>query len=143
MTKLKFIAPLLLLGVLILVGAGCGEKEAEEGAIPSGEEEAESLTDVLAKAKGVVSLKYDAVVTAPGQAAVTTKVWYKGAKMRVEGTFEGYTGVYLLDAGKQLAYLYVPAQNIAMKMDWGKARPKINIAANPIRKYLLDFCIKF
>ncbi|MBZ9572275.1 hypothetical protein KJA15_03020 [Patescibacteria group bacterium] len=126
MRKIAFFVLFLLLVVLVLVGAGCGEKKVEEeGAVPSNgkvEEEAESLTDILDKAKDVVSLKYDVVVTAPDQAAITTKVWYKGTNMRVEGTFEGYTGVYLLDAGEQLAYLYVPAQNIAMKMDWSKAR---------------------
>lgn len=130
MNKLKFVAPVLLLVALVLVGAGCGEKEVEEGAVPTGEEavtpeeeeKAESLTDILGKVKDIVSYKYDAVITAPGEAAVTAKFWLKGYKMRWEGTYEGKNVVYLLDTGKQTAYLYIPAQNIAMKMNFAKAK---------------------
>jgi len=119
----------IIIVILALVGIGAwvllgGKKGVEEGVVPSGEkaEGVESLTDVLAKAKGVTSLKYDSVITAPDRAAVTTKIWQKGTKMRIEGTFEGYAGVYLLDVGKELAYLYVPAQNMAIKIEWGKAK---------------------
>ena len=132
MIKLKFVVPVLLLAVLVLVGAGCGEKKAEEGVVPTGEEavtpeeEAElSLTEVLGKATGISSLKYDAVVTAPGEAAVTTKMWWKGEKMRMEGTFEGKSMVYLIDVGKQLAYIYFPADNTAIKMDLGEAQESV------------------
>ncbi len=123
MTKLKFIAPLLLLGVLILVGAGCGEKKAEEGVIEEEkvEEATESLTDVLAKAAGITSFKYDMVATAPGEAAVTMKMWWEGKRMRMEGTFEGKSIIYLVDAGKQLAHIYYPAENMAMKISLHKA----------------------
>lgn len=130
--KTKNIVIIVVLIALVGIGAWVllgGKKVAEEGAVPPGEEavtpgeEAEvSLAEILGRAEGVSSFKYDAVITTPGQAAVTTKMWWKGTKMRIEGTFEGYTGVYLLDTAEELAYLYVPAQNIAMKMDWGKAK---------------------
>jgi len=126
MAKSKFILPALLLGILVLIGAGCGEKEAENGALPSnGEEEVgvtESLTDVLDKAKGISSFKYDIVTTAPGQASMTMKIWLKGQKTRMEGTFDGQSMVYLMDASKQLAYTYFPSENMAMEIDMSKAQ---------------------
>ncbi|GAH70309.1 unnamed protein product, partial [marine sediment metagenome] len=83
MRKIAVFVPILLLAVLVLVGAGCGEKEAEEGVVPLGEqeeeeEEVESLTEILGKAIGISSLKYDMVVTPPGEAAVTTTMWRRG-----------------------------------------------------------------
>jgi len=130
MRKIAVFVPILLLAVLVLVGAGCGEKAAEKGAVPPGEEEkveegAESLTDILAKAKGITSFKYDVVATAPEQAAVTTKMWFKGQKTRMEGTFEDKSMVYLIDMGEQLAYTYFPAENTAMKMSLGKAQESV------------------
>ncbi len=126
------IVPILLLAVLALVGAGCGEKEAEKGVVSPGEEEkveeekveeeTESLADVLAKAKGVVSYKYDAVITTPDQAPITVKFWLKGYKLRWEGSYEGQSVVFLMDQSTQIAYTYIPAQGIAMKMDFSKAK---------------------
>jgi len=132
MRKIAVFVPILLLAVLVLVGAGCIKKEAEEGAVPTGEEAVTpeegageaglSLTEILGKATGLSSLKYDAVVTAPGEVAVTTKMWWKGKKMRMEGTFEGKSIVYLVDMDEQLAYMYFPAENTAMKISLGKAQ---------------------
>lgn len=121
------IFPILLLGVLVLIGAGCGEKTPSENGdvTPKEEEKAESLTDILAKAAGITSFKYDMVATAPGEAAVTMKMWREGNKMRMEGTFEGQSMVYLVDAGKQLAYTYFPSENMAMKIGLGKAQETV------------------
>ena len=120
------IVPILLLGVLILVGAGCGEKEAENGVLPSnGEEEAEvteSLADIFEKAKSITSFKYDMVITSPEEAEITTKMWRKENKMRMEGTFDGQSMVYLMDVSEQLAYTYFPSENMAMKIDMSKAQ---------------------
>jgi len=129
MRKIAVFVPILLLAILVLVGAGCGEKVAEEGLPAAGEEEkeeeTESLTAILGKATGLSSLRYDAVVTAPGEAAVTTKMWWKGEKMRMEGTFEGTSMVYLMDMGEQLAYMYFPADNTAMEMDLGETQESV------------------
>jgi len=121
----------IIIIVIALVGIGAwallgGKIGIEEGVIPLGEEEeeeeAESLTEILGKAVGISSLKYDMVVTPVGEAAVTTKMWRKGEKMRMEGTFEGQSMVYLVDVGEQLAYIYFPAENTAMKISLGKAQ---------------------
>jgi len=115
---------LLLVGLVSSGSLGC-KKEAEERAVPSGEEEeeeVESLTDILAKAKGVTSFKYDMVISSPGEETLTQKMWLKGKKMRMEGTIEGKSMVYLVDTDMQLAYIYFPAENTAMKIGLAKAK---------------------
>jgi len=112
---------LIVIIVLILIGIGAwflfgGEKVGENG------ETGLSLTEILDKAKDITSFKYDMVATAPGETAITTKMWRKGEKMRMEGTFEGKSMVYLVDVGTQLAYMYFPAENTAMKIGLSKAQ---------------------
>ena len=65
------------------------------------------------------------VATAPGETAVTTKMWREGGKMRMEGAFEGKSMVYLVDADKQLAYMYFPAENTAMEIDLSNAQEAV------------------
>ncbi len=118
----------IIIVLIALVGIGAWLLLGGEKAVPSGEEEeAEtetelSLTEILGKAKGMTSLKYDMVATAPGEAAVTIKMWRKGNKMRMEGTFEGKSMVYLVNVDEQLAYMYFPAENTAMKIGLGEAQ---------------------
>lgn len=112
--------------IIVLVGIGAWVLFGGKKAVPSGEEaetpEGEaSLTEILAKAKGI-TFKYDMVTTAPGQTAVTTKMWWEGKKMRMEGTFEGKSMVYLVDVDKQLAYTYFPSENTAIKIGLAKAQ---------------------
>lgn len=52
---------------------------------------------------------------------MTQRVWLKKNKMRTEFTAEGQTMVYLVDTNAKTMYMYMPAQNMAMKMDFGKA----------------------
>jgi len=54
--------------------------------------------------------------------AETMKMWRKGGKMRMEGDFEGKSMIYLVDAEKQLAYMYLPAENTAMKIGLSEAQ---------------------
>jgi len=122
MKKIVIIIVLIaLVGIVAWLLLG-GEKEVSPG---EEEEEAEtelSLTEILGKAKGITSLKYDMVATSSGEAAVTIKMWWKGKKIRMEGTFEGKSMVYLVDVDEQLAYMYFPAENTAMKIGLGTAQ---------------------
>lgn len=122
---------IIIIVLIALLGIGAwillGGKGIEKGIIPLGkeaeeEEEELSLTEILGKVTGITALKYDMVATAPGQAAETVKMWREGKKMRMEATMEGQDMVYLVDAGKQLAYMYFPAENTAMKIGLGKAQ---------------------
>jgi len=115
---------LIGIGVWVLLSV---EKGVEEGVVSPGEEAITpgtelSLTEIFGKAKGISSFKYDMVATAPGETAVTTKMWREGGKMRMEGAFEGKSMVYLVDADKQLAYMYFPAENTAMEIDLSNAQ---------------------
>jgi len=122
----------IIIVVIALVGIGAWvllsvKKGVEEGVVPPGEEAVTpgtelSLTEILGKAKGISSFKYDMVATAPGETAETIKMWRKGGKMRMEGAFEGKSMIYLVDADKQLAYMYFPSENTAMKIGLSKAQ---------------------
>ena len=105
----------LLVGIVFL--GGCVGKEAEE--------KTESLTEILDKAKTIVSYKYDMTITSPGQPVVTAKFWLKEDKIRWEGIVEGQNVVYLIDEDKTIAYLYIPAQNMAMKMNFDKIQESV------------------
>ncbi|MCK4554402.1 DUF4412 domain-containing protein [Candidatus Parcubacteria bacterium] len=128
--KIIFVS-ILLLVAFILAGAGCAKKQAREkeaaltGAKEEVEEKTESLTEILSKAKSIISFKYDIIVIVPGQAAMAQKMWIKQNKMRMEMTMEGRNMVYLTDSDKQTAYMYMPAQNMAMKMNFGKAHETV------------------
>ncbi len=122
----------IIIVVLALIGIGVWvllsiKKGVEEGVVSPGGEavtpgEELSLTEVFGKAKDISSFKYDVVTTVSGETAVTTKMWWKGKKMRMEGTFEGKNMVYLLDTDKQTAYMYFPSENTAMQIDLSEAQ---------------------
>ncbi len=119
----------IIIVLIALVGIGAWLLLGGEEAVSPGEEEEEaetetelSLTEILGKAKGITSFKYDMVATSPEGEVMTTKIWWEGKKMRMEGTFEGKRMVYLVDVDEQLAYMYFPAENTAMKIGLGKAQ---------------------
>ncbi len=125
--KTKNIAIVLTIGVLaalVVVGAGCWEKEKKEEKKTQEEEqeeekaeEEELLVDVLAKAKEIDSIKYETVMTTPGQPEMTQKAWVKGKKARIEMSFSGEEVIYLMDFDKKIMYMYDPARNEALEMD--------------------------
>ncbi len=73
-------------------------------------------------AKGISSVKYEQVLTLPGKLAVgsaalsTQKVWVKGNKMRMEMSVLGLESITIVNQDIQTMYIYMPAQNQAMKM---------------------------
>ncbi len=119
----------LLLGAVILVGAGCGEQEAaEEGTSPAAGEQKEelSLDEVLAKAQDLESYKFDVQVTSSEQkTAMTSKMWVEGGNMRWEGNVEGQQVIYLIRSDDQVAYLYMPSQGMAFQQDLSKAKEAV------------------
>lgn len=119
-----------LLLVAVIVSAGCiGETPTEEGeasqasttetSTATSGDEGTSLSDIFGKAKGITSVKYDMVMTAPGEPSVTSTVWVKGNNMRMEMTAEGKTMIIIVDLDEQVSYMYNPEENIAMKMEVG------------------------
>lgn len=78
----------------------------------------ETLGEILGRSAGITSVKYDMLVTSPGVETITTKVWIKNNKMRMEMTAEGQLIITLLDMDAQTMYLYYPDQNMAMKVTY-------------------------
>ncbi len=78
----------------------------------------ETLGEILGRAEGITSVKYDMLVTSPGVETITTKIWIKNNKMRMEMTVEGQLIVTLLDMDAYTMYLYYPDQNMAMKVTY-------------------------
>lgn len=81
----------------------------------------ENLGDVLGRAGGIASVKYDVLVTVTGKPAMTQKVWVKKSKMRTEVNMLGQTSISLIDLDAKTLYSYLPAQNMAIKMDFNQA----------------------
>lgn len=114
---------IIIIVVIALVGVGAwvllGGQEAlspegEEGV----EEETASLTEILAKTKDIVSVKYDILATQAGEPTMLIKVWLKAKKLRTEMVVEGHRVIYLMDSDEQLAYAYSPEENMAVKMNF-------------------------
>ncbi len=48
---------------------------------------------------------------------MTQTIWLKGQKMRTEMTGEGQTTIMLVDMDTRIMYMYMPAQNMAIRMN--------------------------
>lgn len=78
------------------------------------------LGEILGRAAGIASLKYDMVVSLPSSPeALTVKLWEKGNKVRMAVTEGGQEVVWILDPDQQRANLWFPAQNMATSGRWG------------------------
>ena len=112
---------LLILGTMVM-GAYIGE-----GSTPP-------LSDILDRAKGITSVKYDMVMGVPGAPATTTKVWVEGDdKIRVEMAAGGVTVITILNGDTM--YMYYPKRNMAMKMDTSGAPESAVEDVGSIGKY--------
>ena len=121
-----FIIILALVGIIAWLFLG-GKKitpSGEEATTP-GEEEESSFTEILGKTKDISSLKYDMVTSVPGQTTVTTKMWFKGKKTRMEMVSGEKSMVYLVDTDKQEGYMYFPLDNMAMKINLDTAQETV------------------
>jgi len=141
----RVVAVLLVVGILVSLGTGCAPKAPEapttpppqepageegpgEEAIPPEEapgEEAPSLSGVLEKAQGISSYSCEMEVTIPQEEPITAKTWWKGDKAKWEGNFEGQAVVLLLDLGAQEAFVYMPDENIAFRIDYSSAEETV------------------
>ncbi len=121
--KKSIIISILLVGILILVGAGCGKKKAEESEVPTGaestKEEALSLEEIVSKAKNLEGYKFDMHVKSSQMAKdFDYTMWVKGNKVKTETTYQGQNVFYIVNNAEQVAYIYMPSQNIAMKQSF-------------------------
>jgi len=79
-----------------------------------------TLGEVLSRGTNVSSVKYDMIASQPGKPSMTQKVWFKKDRMRTEMTTGGQTIIIIANITRGIIYQYLPAQNMAMKMQSDK-----------------------
>jgi outer membrane lipoprotein-sorting protein len=82
----------------------------------------ETLDDILGRTSGIESVKFDMVMTSPGIATMTTKVWLKGQNMKSETTMEGQIVINITNHETRTIYMYMPDQNMAFVMTYDQAQ---------------------
>jgi len=120
-----------LLLIAVIISAGCVEETpteeggasqpstAEETSTETSAAEGTSLSDIFGKAESIASVRYDVVITSPGNPSVTFQQWVKGNKVRMEMPAEGKTMIIIVNLAEGVSYIYNPEENIAMKMEVG------------------------
>jgi outer membrane lipoprotein-sorting protein len=100
-----------VVAALMLLFPGCASKTTLTPA--------ETIPELLDRVTGITSVKYEQVMTNPEspQETVQWRVWIKGNKTRIESTYEGQTGVLIIDYEAPSGYAYDPSENIWVKMD--------------------------
>jgi len=77
-------------------------------------------------------MKYDMVTTTPDNQTATSTMWVKKTQMRMESTQQGQSIVVLINGDTKIMYMYMPAQNMALKEDYGQAPKSASDTANSI-----------
>lgn len=131
----KILFSFLLLGIIVLAGAGCGGDESqapgEESAVEqTGEtgdsgEGASSLESVLAKAQNLGGYKFDVLVTQANYSDMEYTMWVKEGNIRWEGFAEGQNLTYILNGSDQTAYIHIPSQGAAIKYNFSAAKEAV------------------
>jgi outer membrane lipoprotein-sorting protein len=91
-----------------------------------------NLAGILGQVSGIASMKYDMVTTTPNNQTVTSTMWVKKTQMRMESTQQGQSIVMLINGDTKIMYMYMPAQNMALKEDYGQAPKSASDNANSI-----------
>jgi len=121
----KLIIPILVVGVIVLIGVSWwGSREPVDEEVSSPEENlaeegipASSLTEILATAKDLPSYAFDMVADYLGEETIS-RLWVKDGSTKMETTSEAGTTVYLMQAETQSAYLYFPEKKTGMQLEW-------------------------
>ena len=91
-----------------------------------------NLAGILGQVSGIASMKYDMVTTTPDNQTATSTMWVKKTQMRMESTQQGQSIVVLINGDTKIMYMYMPAQNMALKEDYGQAPKSASDNANSI-----------
>ncbi|MZP31392.1 DUF4412 domain-containing protein [Heliobacterium undosum] len=132
---------LALIGLSMFAGllAGCGggqQTSAAPGvsapqqtkAAQQAEEKAPAATNdvksLLAKTKDIKTLSFTMVTLVDGKEIGKAKMWQKEPKFKMEFTDGAEKGIMLMDQAQKVAYMYLPSENMAMKIDMTQAESK-------------------
>ncbi len=94
-----------------------------------------TLSDVLGLASSIPTMKYDMVTTTTGNIVTTATMWVKKSKMRMESTQQGQNVIMLVDGDAKTMYMYMPAQNMAIKMDYSQSPQSASDSSGSATKY--------
>ena len=125
------LALFLVLPLISLAGCTSGESSSNGDTTYNGD----TLDKILGRAQNTVTMKYDMVVTMPGFSVITTTTWVKKNKMRMEMSMQEIATVLLTDQDAKTMYSYMPAQNIAMKVNYDQAQKPATQEAGSIADY--------
>jgi outer membrane lipoprotein-sorting protein len=126
----------MIIGVvaLVLIGWWISQKPAEEEVISpengaeeenneeGGTETEMALSDLLTTMQNVPSYSYEVVVTSLDGTITSGRFWKKGGNIKFENTVDDQVMVYILQEAEEKAYLYFPAEETAMIVDWETAQ---------------------
>lgn len=118
MQRAIIFSSILFLTVFVLVGAGCGGGSVGTGERPS-------VTEVTQKATDLAGYQFEATLKQTGQPVVNFEMWVKGDKMKWSGSPQGQEMVYYMDMAEQSAIIYMPAQNMAMRQNFGEVKKTV------------------
>jgi len=109
--KTRFIGILILVLLLALVGCGGSEPPPQDDPAEDGED----LAALFEKGRQIEELSYEFYMDVSGM-ETEGKVWLKKNKMKVEMTVGGQTAITIIDGDAEEAYMYMPAENMAIRM---------------------------
>ncbi len=108
MKKLHFLCILILIAMLAL--AGCGGSEP-----PPEEDPEEDVASLFQKGREVEDLYYELYIEGPGMES-EGKIWLSKNKMKMEMTVADQTSINIVDGDEKVIFLYMPAENTAIRM---------------------------
>jgi len=122
-TAIIIVLVVLVGGYLLFTAKEPSLEEGTQGTTTSQQQteqqQEEPLVEMFGKIEQLSGYSYELKVTQPGDEGPienVQKVWAEDDKMRMELTAQGQKIIYLMDAVEQVAYTYVPSQNIASKI---------------------------
>ncbi len=146
MKKIGFVL-LVLVSLLSLLAGGCGGggEQGQATPIPTSTAIAtptqtststptpagtpvsgKTLSDIYGVGTKIRDVQFDQAMTVPGQPQATMKVYWKNwgsntMKYRSEMDANGHETVQIIDYAARTMYMYMPAENIAYKMNFSQA----------------------
>ena len=118
---LLFVALILVVSSLSLVGCGGAKKETDIQSTGSKQSSNDtvSIADLISKGKKVEGMSYDFVMTAK-DGSVSGKTWIRGDKVKTEVVTEGQKMITIFDG--DTIYAYNAEQNLAYKLSPDKSK---------------------
>ena len=109
MKKIRYLWIIVLIAMIAL--AGCGGSEPP----PEDDPPEEDVADLFEKGREIEELYYEITMEGSGVQS-EGKVWLKKNKLKMEMTVAGQTNITIIDGEAETAYMYMPEENMAVKL---------------------------